>query len=303
MWFRQAQLFKFEDKSSFDAKELEDQLEQLAFTPCPSGLPLSQGWISPTDEEDTSLVYVVKDFLLICLQTEAKLLPATIVRQKLNEKIKSIQLKHDRKVSYKEKNMLKQEVYNELLPLAFGVLYRTYAFIDTKNNWLILDTNNAKRTENFITFFKRSLSKIKITSPEIKKLSPILTRWLLDNDHPKSLNIEDACVLQDPKQIERSIRIQKQDLSSNYVQPILKNDFEISQMKMTWNDQITFVLKNDFTFQSLQYQDSVVELTGEDKNDEGEGSFRTDFFIMGGILTKMFQEFLKVFAKTGDKKA
>jgi DNA recombination-dependent growth factor C len=74
-------------------------------------------------------------------------------------------------------------------------------------------------------------------------------------------------------------------------------------MKMTWNDQITFVLKNDFTFQSLQYQDSVVELTGEGKNDEEESSFKTDFFIMGGILTKMFQEFLKIFAKTGDKKA
>ncbi len=303
MWFRQAQLFKFEDKSPFDAKELEDQLEQLAFTPCPSGLPISQGWISPTDEEDASLVYVVKDFLLICLQTEAKLLPATIVRQKLNEKIKVIQLKQDRKVSYKEKNILKQEIYNELLPQAFGVLYRTYAFIDTKNNWLILDTNNAKRTENFITFFKRSLSKIKIMSPEIKKLSSILTKWLLDNDHPKSLNIEDACVLQDPKQVERSIRIQKQDLSSNYVQPIIKNNFEISQIKMTWNDQVTFVLKNDFTFQSLQYQDSVIELTNADKNDTEEGSFRADFFIMSGLLTKMFQEFLKIFAKTAEKKA
>lgn len=74
-------------------------------------------------------------------------------------------------------------------------------------------------------------------------------------------------------------------------------------MKMTWNDQITFVLKNDFTFQSLQYQDSVVELTNEGKNDAEEGSFRADFFIMGGLLTKMFQEFLKVFEKNTDKKA
>jgi recombination associated protein RdgC len=302
MWFKQAQLFEFVDKAHLDAKDLEGQLEQLAFTPCPSGLPISQGWVSPTDEEDTALVYVVKDFLLICFQTEAKLLPATIVRQKLNEKIKEIQLTQDRKVSYKERNSLKQEIYNELLPKAFGVLYRTYAFIDTKNNWLILNTNNAKNTESFITFFKRSLSKIKIAPPEIKKPSPTLTDWLLNNNQPKSLNIEDACVLQDPKQVERITRIQKQDLSAKYVQALLKNNFEISQMKMTWNDQITFVLKNDFTFQSLQYQDSVVELSNEGKNDAGEGSFRADFFIMGGLLTKMVQEFLKIFAKTADKK-
>jgi recombination associated protein RdgC len=302
MWFKQAQIFKFEENNSFSAEELEGQLEQLPFTPCPSGLPISQGWMSPTEEEDESLVFSVPGFLLICLQTEAKLLPAKIVRQKLNEKVKEIQLKQDRKVPYKEKNILKQAIYNELLPKAFGAIYRTYAFIDTKNNWLILDTNNAKNTENFITFFKRSLNKIKIAPPEVKKLSPILTDWLLNNSQPKSLNIEDACVLQDPKKVERITRIQKQDLSAKYVQALLKNNFEISQMKMTWNDQITFVLKNDFTFQSLQYQDSVVELSDEDKNDAEEGSFKADFFIMSGVLTKMLQEFLKVFAKSADKK-
>lgn len=300
MWFKQAQLFKLE--SSLGALELEGHLEQLPFTPCPSGLPISQGWISPTDdEEDSLLVYTAKEFLLICLQTEAKLLPAKILRQKLNEKVKEIQLSQDRKVSYKEKNSIKQEVYNELLPKAFGVIYRDYALIDTKTNWLILNTNSTKNTENFIAFFKRSLSKVKITPPEIKKMSPILTDWLLNESQPKSLNIEDACVLRDPKQEERVTRIQKQDLSANYVQSLIKNNFEISQMKMAWNDQVTFVLKNDFTLQSLQYQDTLVESSDEDKN--AEGSFKADFFIMSGVLTKMFLELLKVFTKTTDKKA
>lgn len=295
MWFKQAQLLKFEE-NSLDTKELEEQLGALQFTPCPAGLPISQGWIPPSDE-DSSLVYFVKDFLLICLQTEAKLLPTSIVRQKLNEKIKEIKLTQDRKVSYKEKNILKQEIYRELLPQAFGVFYRDYALIDTKNNWLILDTNSPKNTDNFITFFKRSLSKIKITSPEIKQLSPILTKWLLDGNHPKTLNIEDTCVLQDPNQPERKIRIQKQDLAANCVQPLLKNNFEVSQIKMTWNEQITFVLKNDFTFQSLQYQDSVIEASKKGTTDAEEGNFKTDFFIMSGILTRMLQDFLKIFTK------
>lgn len=300
MWFKQAQLFKLEN--SLSALELEGYLEQLPFTPCPSGLPISQGWISPTDEEDASLVYTAKEFLLLCLQTEAKLLPAKILRQKLNEKVKEIQLAQDRKVSYKEKNSIKQEVYNELLPKAFGAIYRDYAFIDTKNNWLILNTNSTKNTESFVSFFKRSLSKIKIAPPETKKLSPILTDWLLNDSQPKALNIEDACVLRDPKQEERVIRIQKQDLSANYVQSLIKNNFEVSQIKVAWNDQVTFVLKNDFTLQSLQYQDTLVE-SSTDKNDSEEGSFKADFFIMSGVLTKMFSELLKVFTKTTDKKA
>jgi len=296
MWFKQAQIFKFE-KGSFGLEGLEGQLAQLPFSPCPSGLPISQGWISPTDEEDAPLVYTAKEFLLICLQTEAKLLPAKILRQKLNEKVKEIQLAQDRKVSYKEKNSIKQEIYNGLLPKAFGVIYRDYALIDTKNNWLVLNTNSAKNTESFVAFFKRSFSKVKIAPPEIKKLSPILTGWLLNNNQPKALNIEDACVLQDSKQEGRVTRIQKQDLSASYVQSLIKNNFEISQMKVAWNDQVTFVLKNDFTFQSLQYQDTLVEPSDKNKNDSEEACFKADFFIMSGVLTKIFSELLKVFAK------
>lgn len=293
MWFKQAQLFKFEEQSSFNAGELEEYLGQLSFVPCLSGLPISQGWVPPTDIENDPLVYTAKEFSLICLQSEIKLLPAKILRQKLNEKIKKIQLAQDRKVSCKEKNSIKQEVYNELLPKAFGVIYRDYALIDTKNNWLILNTNSAKNTESFISFFHRS-TKIKIVSQETKKLSPILTDWLLNETQPNSLNIEDACVLRDPAQEERAIRIQKQDLSANYVQLLIKNNFEVSQIKIAWNDQVTFVLKNDFTLQSLQYNDALVEL---DEGRDEEGSFKADFFIMSGTLVKIFQELLKAFAK------
>ncbi len=302
-WFKQAQLFKFENKLSLDAEDLDAQLEQLSFTPCPPGLPFSQGWISPTNEEDSSLVYVVPGFLLICLQVEEKLLPTSIVNQKLDERIKEIVSTQNRKVSYKERNLIKQGVYSELLPQAFGKLTRNYAFIDTKNNYLILDTNNPKRTEKFISFFKRSLKDIKIISPEIKKLSPILTKWLTNKNYPTTLNIEDICVLQDPKQLNRCIRIQRQDLSANYIQTLFKNDFEISQMKMTWNEQITFLLKSDFTLQSLQYQDSEIETSIRDKAEAEEDLFRTDLFMMSGILSKLFQEFLKIFAKSADKKA
>ena len=295
MWFKQAQFFNLEMKSSFTKEKLEGWLEQLPFTSCPPKLPFSQGWVSPTEEEDDPLVHSVSDFLLICLQTEAKLVPTKIIRQKLIEQIKKVEATEDRKVSNKEKYALKQEIYSSLLSQAFSVIYRDYAFIDTKNGWLILNTNSPKYTENFTNFFKRSVNS-KLVHPELKKPSPILTGWLLNNNHPKSIHIEDSCVLQDPKRPERTIRIQRQDLSANFIQALLKNNLEIAQMKMTWDDKVTFVLKNDFALQSLQYSDSIIEKDSEDK------SFKADFLIMSGVVTQIFQELLKVFAKPVDNK-
>lgn len=313
MWFKQAQLFKFENKFPYNAKDLTSQLEQLTFTPCPAHLFTSQGWVSPIDRDNAPLVHTIQGFMLICLQIEEKVLPPTIINQKLNEQIKEFESSKERKISIKEKNWLKQGVYNTLLPQAFGKLTRNYALIDIKNNWLILNTNNQKKVENFISFFKRSLNDIKIICPETKKLSPILTRWLLNKNYPETLKIEDACVFYDPQQLRRTISIQHQDLSASYVQAILKNGFEVSQIKMIWNDQVTFVLKNDFTLQSLQYHDSIIELANERpadtnrtnkiKETEEEEKFDADFFIMTGVLTQIFQDFLSVFAKTVNKKA
>ena len=304
MWFKQVQLFKFENKFPFDAQELEGQLEQLTFTPCLPSFSVSQGWAPPTneDEEDAKLVFAIPGFLLICLQVEEKILPSAVVHQQLKKQIKEIESTQNRKVSYKERNLLKQRIYQELLPQAFGKITRNYAIIDIKNKWLILSTNNPKRTENFISFFKRSLNEIKMAPPELKKISPILTDWLLNGKYPESLNIEDACTLQDPKQVKRSVKIERQDLSVNYVQILLKSNFEVSQLKITWSDQITFTLKNDFTLQSLQYQDSEIELQNENESDADEGeNFQADFFIMTGALTKIFQDLLRIFERSPDK--
>lgn len=294
MWFKKAQIFKFTEKVNFAVDGLQEQLRQLEFTPCPAGLPASQGWIAPSDESE-DLVYAAGDFLLICLQVETKILPASVVTQSLKERVKLIESKQERKLSYKERTALKQAIYNELLPQAFSKLMREYAFIDLKNNCLILNTNNTKNTQNFLTFFRRCIDNVKPVAFEAKKIPQILTNWLVSNQYPTEFKIEDACVLQDPKQKERNIRIKQQDLSVGYIKELIQNNYIVTQIKLTWSDQITFMLKHDFTLQSLQYSDSVIELTEDDQSNSQEANFRTDFFIMSGILSKMMQELVQVF--------
>lgn len=300
MWFKKAQIFKFDEKTNFTVESLQEQLQQLEFTPCPAGLPATQGWIAPSDESE-ELVYAAGDFLLICLQVETKILPATVVTQNLKERVKLIESKQERKLSYKERTALKHAIYNELLPQAFSRLVREYAFIDLKNNCLILNTNNAKNTQNFLTFFRRCIDDVRPVAFETKKIPQILTNWLVSNQYPTEFKIEDACVLQDPKQKERNIRIKQQDLSAGYIKELIQNNYIVNQIKLTWSDQITFMLKHDFTLQSLQYSDAVIELTEDDQDNGQEANFRTDFFIMSGILSKMMQELVTVFALNTNK--
>ncbi len=304
MWFKQIQAFQLTDAVKFNAADLENKLEQFSFTPCTPNLASSTGWISPTDEEYASLVYAANKKMLICLQIEEKLLPATVIREKLKERIKEIESTREHPVSAQEKRTLKGDVYYSLMPKAFGKIKKLFAYIDTEKNLLILNSASPKRIKEFVTFFKKTCPDINIKPPELKKLSNVMANWLQNDNAPKSLTIENACVFQDINNQSRTIRCKQQNLFAPSMQDLLKDGCEISQMSFTWNDQITFTLKDDFTLQSLTYQDTVVELadegspTSEESKQEKQEQFDADFIIMSEAVSELIKSLIETLTTT-----
>ena len=296
MWFKNIQLFELTKPNSFTPKTLGDKLEKIAFIPCPARLSSTSGWISPSEEEQAPLVHATNGYMMICLQIEDKILPTTVIHQELKEKIKEIELMQQRKVSTKEKNTIKDGIYSDFLPRAFTKKSKIFAYFDIKNNWLIIDTVSAPRTELFLKVLKNTLPNVAVTTPKIKKLSTIMSHWLLNNSYPNSLGIEKACVLQDPANIGRMIRCQQQDLFARPVQALLKDGYEVNQLAISWNDHVTFVLKSDFLLRSLKFQDEVLELAKEDVENQQE-KFDADFVIMTETLNKLLNDLNKVLFK------
>jgi DNA recombination-dependent growth factor C len=66
---------------------------------------------------------------------------------------------------------------------------------------------------------------------------------------------------------------------------------------MTWQDQVTFMLKDKFNFASVQYADELINTTKEYQTDTAIERFEVDFIIMTEILTKLFNDLLKIFKK------
>lgn len=294
-WFKQTRLFKLpETMPCCSISALEVQLSSFAFKPCPPGLLASVGWTSPLDEDNGPLVYASNGCLLICLQIEEKLLPASVVQQKLKEKIKEIESIRKQKVSSQEKYSLKSAVYFSLIPQAFGKIKKIYAYIDTKNSLLILNSTSPKKVEMFTSSFKKTCADIEAKPLNIKKISNLMANWLRNNNAPKNLTIENNCVFQDPSNQRRMIRCAEQDLFAASMQTLLKEGCEISQISLTWNDQVTFTLKDDFTLQSITYPDSVIALAEESSTEDIQDRFDTDFIIMTGVLRDLLNDLAQV---------
>ena len=302
MWFKQAQFVEITTPVLYDAEALEEQLASLAFQPCLSNLPLSCGWAPPIDGEDAPLVHAANGYLLFCLQLEEKILPAAVVRQAVEEKIKKIMATQDRRVSAKEKRNLTEEMTFSLLPKAFTKLSRIYAYIDTNKHRLIIDTVMSAKLERFFEMFKRSLGHINYRMLETKKIAPLLTNWLVHENYPAALSIDKSCVLKDPAQENRVIRCQQQDLSAAPIQALLQDNCQVHQLALQWEERLSFILSEDFSMKSIRYHDEILDLAKDSYSESPEQQFDADFVIMTETLTQLFDKMIDIFAVKAEQK-
>jgi recombination associated protein RdgC len=296
MWFKQVQVFQLNSSINFSQDNLTKNLETLAFRPCLPSMEASIGWVSPidNDEADAILFRSMNSYIMLCLQIEEKILPATVIRHELTKKIKKIALEENRRVRQSEKLSLKDELKITLLPRAFTKFSKIYAYIDTKSCRVILGTASKKRTDQFINLFKKSVSE-QISPIEMTKLSPIITHWIKNKDYPPAFSIEKTAMLQDPNQQSRVIRCQHQDLFSNSILSLIKDGCEVKQLAMNWQDRVNFVLSDDFHLKSIRFQDEIKQQSQEMEPETKEQQFDADFLIMTETISQVLNDLLNIF--------
>lgn len=303
MWFKQATLFQFSRELNLNQSALSDALAPLSFTPCLPALPSSMGWVSPTTVPDAQqLVYGSKRFWLICLQFEEKILPSAVVRDALQLKIEEMEKNEGRTVLGKAKQSLKDEIIQTLLLRAFTKKSRVYGCIDLAHQLLIVNSNHTSKVERFVACLKRAIAPIDLKSCDVKKPSTLMTQWLTESES-KYFSIQQSCVLQDPSQQRRVIRCQQQDLLASSVQSFLKEGCKITQLALSWKDQIHFVLTAGFSLRSIQFQEAVLALSKSDYTETAEQRFDADFVMMTALLLQLLDDLLAVFstkAKTAE---
>ena len=235
---------------------------------------------------------------MITLQIEDKILPASVVNQNLKEKIKQIEAKEARKVRQKEKLGFKDDLVQTLLTRAFTKFTTLHAYIDTRYQWLVLNSISPAKTELFLSMFQKAFGEC-IEQAELIKPSALLTHWLKTNESPQAFSIGKACVLQDPEQQNRVVRCQQQDLFTSGVQTIFKEGFDVIQMELCWQDRIRFVLADDFSLRNVSLSEEDINEMKETYESKQE-RFDSDLILMSESCAGLYKDLLATFQKKSD---
>jgi recombination associated protein RdgC len=297
MWFKQLQVFNVRGSIPRNSEDLEAQLEKVVFERCKAHTPFTAGWVAPLDEEDDeALVYSHKSYRLFSLKIEEKILPPYVIAQELQEKVKHIETSQERTVSHKEKYAIKDEIYRMLLPQAFSRISKIYAYFDLTNKRLMLNTVNAKRTELFLSMLHKSLEDIRIEPLSLKNLNTIMINWVQKENCPKPFEIEDTCLLQNPIAVSKTIRFKGSDLYAKSIKLFLTDGYKVEKITITWQDRITFVLKQNFNLSTIKYLE-VISSEARDAAETEEERWIVNFIIMAGTLNLLIDNLLNIFEK------
>ncbi|KPP97151.1 recombination-associated protein RdgC [Marinobacter sp. HL-58] len=295
MWFRNARVFRFTKPFEITAEALEEKLQADAFKPCGPQETSRQGWVSPMGKHSNLLVHSAGGYHLIALRKEEKLLPASVIKELVDEKAEMIEAEQHRKVRRKEKDELKEEVMLEMLPRAFSKNRRCYAYLAPADGVLVVDAGSAKQAEDLASTLRKSLGSLPVRPPAVEQAPAFtFTGWLNESiDLPASIELGSECELKDPSEDGGVVRCKGLDLQGDEIRSHLDAGMQVTKLSVTWDDNLSFVLDEELGIRRLKFGDTLQEKLDDVDADDAAARFDAAFSLMTLELARLIPGLLE----------
>ena len=292
MWFKQLSFFVLDSSADLDLDVIEGKLEEAHFKPCQGLDWKSEGFARAVPFRE-DMVFNAQDSWRISLRQEDKVLPASVIRDVLDEKIAEIQATDGRNVGRKEKMELKEQITDDLLPRALTRSRYTEAIIDAPGKLLLVNQSNSNRAENFVSQLRQALGSLPAALPRtVESPTSLMTAWLEQSEAAGNFELDSDCELKGVGDAAPVIKISKQDLAADEVKQHLEHGKICTQLGLVWNNQIRFILNEDMSLKRIQYLDMLQE-EAANQGDDMESLMTATQIIMTQNLSLLIHELIE----------
>jgi len=304
MWFSNLQLYRLTKPFTLNPEELAEKLAEHSFRPCGSLELASYGWVPPMGRHGSELIHSAAGHIMLCARKEEKVLPASIIRDMVTEKVVEIEEAQGRPVGRKERNEIKEEVTHDLLPKALKRSTLTYAYISPKDNIIVVNAASPKKAEELTSHLRGSIGVLG-AAPVSLKVPPVatLTRWVNGIEVPPDFEVLDECELRDKGDEGGVIRCKKQDLSSDEIQAHLEVGKQVTKLAIDWQEHISCLIDESMAIKRLRFGDEIIDQGNDFDLDDYAAAFDNDFNIMTLELGKFIPRLIEVLGGENDLSA
>lgn len=296
MWFRNLCVFQLADAFKIDADRLEAALQAGVFQPVGGHDPESRGWVCPLPAGGDPLVHSADGKLLICLQTEIRVLPPAVVKENVDNRIEAREDAMGRPLGRREKSRLKEEVTMDLLPRAFTRNKRRYAYIDPDGRWLVVDAVTWREAEILTDDLRAMLGTLPIRPIQTDSAPhQVMTDWLAHDRFPNDLEPGEEAVFEDPRSEGAEVRCKRQDLRSGEIRGHIKAGKRVRRLALTWDARVSVILDSDLSIKRVKLSDVVEDDAGDREAESQAERFDADFALMSREIGRLLPRLLNWF--------
>ena len=296
MWFKNLRAYRLTTPFQLSPEQLGDKLATRAFAPCTPSQPLSLGWVPPTGIEDAALVLAAGGRLLLQLRREEKLLPATVVREQLEEKVAAIEAEQARKVYRKERLSLKDEIVQDCLPRAFSRTSHIDAYIDTRSNWIMVNAASAARAEEVLNLLRDCIGSFPVLLPQVNNApAATMTGWLAHRNLPDDFELGGECELREPGEEGGVVRCRGVDLLGEEVETHLNAGRQAVRLSLHWDERLALVLGEDLCLRRLKFADELMKENEDLAEADPAARLDADFALMSDALSSLQDRLITLF--------
>ena len=292
---KNAIIYRISESWSPDLQLLETALAKSPFAECGATQERSAGWVPPRGEAHGALAESVAGQWIMRFMTEAKLLPADVLKRHVNEKAAHIEATEGRKPGKKEKKELKDEARLDLLPMAFTKQGAMWVWIDPQAHTLVLDTGSQACADEVVSMLVECLQGFALALVDTQtSAQAAMAHWLMTQEPPAGFSIDRECELKGADEAKAVVRYARHPLDIDEVRQHIEHGKLPTRLAMTWDDRVGFVLTEGLQLRKITLLDAVTE--GQPKDD---GGFDADVAITTGELSRLIPDLIAALGGEG----
>jgi recombination associated protein RdgC len=300
MWFNNLLMYRVTAEiPAFHAgaDALQQALASKPARPCASQELTTYGFVAPFGKgADAPLAQVSNGLILLSARKEERILPGSVVRDALKEKIDEIETNQLRKVYKKERDQIKEEIVQAFMPRAFIRNSTTYAAIDPQAGLIYVNSSSPNKAEDLLSTLRECLGSLPVR-PVTVKIAPsaTLTDWIKQQKAADEFTVGSDCELRDTHEDGGVVRCKRQDLTSDEIQTHMTAGKQVTQLALAWQDKLSFCIDDKLAIKRLRFEDLLQEQAEKDGGDDNLGQLVASFNLMMLTLREMTPKLFEAF--------
>lgn len=285
MYFKNLQPYRLSPEWPITAETLHEQLAKKPFHQCGAQDFESRGWVAPCDGGE--LVHAIGDNWLVCMQTEAKILPPAVINKEADKRAAEIEEQQGFKLGRKAMKELREQITTELLPRAFTRIRKTYAWLNVQAGWLVVDAASQRKAEDVLELLRHSLDTFPLALLRTERSPTAAMADWLAGEAPDGFTLNQDFALQSISEDRARATFKGHDLEDTHVLEHLEAGRLPIKLAMTFDDRLSFVLTERGEIKRLDFLDVIRDQVKADEHEDAQSIFDAEFALMTGELLRL----------------